>query len=333
MIKPKIYLESANTPWPPAMMPLWQKHFNVEPVSQRQDLSLPCIVVRSQQMWDAGLEQQDRVPGARIDLLAWDRAVLPGTVRPTDSGIAIGVRDWIWMHEHCWYIEKGYEQLTSLPSQVRPDRLFLMLMNLQRRSRDQLRTAVEPWLDSSLHSYVECGIILAGDMPIESHGRQQADRIHKGTKHQRHFYPDWYSRTWFSMVSETTVNTAEWGWPENQLFISEKIFKPCAFRHPAVIHGTRDTLKYLKEMGFATWDHIVDESYDSIDNADQRLVAITKQIDALGQQFQAGADLFRDPESLARLEHNYRLFYNRQRIEQLFYDQIAAPILDFLNSQ
>ena len=83
-----------------------------------------------------------------------------------------------------------------------------------------------------------------------------------------------YERTYFSIVTETLFDDDEW-------FISEKTYKPIIQLHPFVIVGSPYTLKYLKSYGFKTFDKWWDESYDNIENSNDRMLAVYNTIETL----------------------------------------------------
>ena len=68
-----------------------------------------------------------------------------------------------------------------------------------------------------------------------------------------------YENTYFSLISETYF------FDNQTMFFTEKTFKPIAFQHPFMVFGMKGTLQFLKYLGFETYDHIFDESYDSLD--------------------------------------------------------------------
>jgi hypothetical protein len=76
--------------------------------------------------------------------------------------------------------------------------------------------------------------------------------------------------SWVSVVSEASF-------AEDTCFISEKTFKPIATRHPFIIYGNKHSLKYLKKMGYKTFEGFIDEQYDNLDSWD-RLDAIVNEI-------------------------------------------------------
>lgn len=326
-MKPRIYLESAVMNWPGHMLPLWRRHFDPQPLDQAGPDDC-CVYVLSPQ---AGLGKYGGLRDQpRVELWVWDTPVVASSAQVVNGNLRIHSRDWVWIHEHQLCSTLPYQSQTQ--PRCNPQHFFLMLMNLARDHRDELRSAVAQYLESSLHSYVERGLYLPGDMPIESHGLPQGSGQHGGTRHDRHYNPQWYTGTAFSLVSETTMNTRIWGWEPDQVFVSEKSYKPLAYLHPSITAGTAGTLAHLQSQGFATWDHVIDQSYDSIADDQQRRAAVVAQLEPLWQEFVIGHCPFSDGESLARIQHNYHRFYDAEHIARLWDQQIAQPILEFLNS-
>lgn len=81
-----------------------------------------------------------------------------------------------------------------------------------------------------------------------------------------------YERTFISLVSETLD-------VEDSLFISEKTWKPIITGHPFMIYGTRNSLKYLKSLGYKTFEKWIDESYDTEALSFDRCRLIVKEIE------------------------------------------------------
>jgi nucleoside-diphosphate-sugar epimerase len=64
-----------------------------------------------------------------------------------------------------------------------------------------------------------------------------------------------HKSTFISLVTETLIDTSI-------LFMSEKIWKPIVAGHPFIVLGNVNTLSYLKDLGYKTFDKWIDESYD-----------------------------------------------------------------------
>jgi hypothetical protein len=64
----------------------------------------------------------------------------------------------------------------------------------------------------------------------------------------------------------------------NKLHLTEKIFKPIASKQPFMLLAAPGNLAYLKSYGFRTFDSVIDESYDLIQDNDLRIEAVVKQL-------------------------------------------------------
>jgi hypothetical protein len=83
----------------------------------------------------------------------------------------------------------------------------------------------------------------------------------------------WKSGLWH-IVTETVFY-------HNKLHLTEKIFKPIVAQRPFMLAAAPGNLAYLKSYGFQTFDQWIDESYDNIQDPDQRLQAIVDQTSRL----------------------------------------------------
>jgi hypothetical protein len=81
---------------------------------------------------------------------------------------------------------------------------------------------------------------------------------------------DVFSDAYLSIVTETFFT--------GPLYFSEKIFNSMRYNHFFIYLGPPHSLKYLRSLGFKTWAHIIDESYDDIENPAGRLYAVTNSI-------------------------------------------------------
>lgn len=73
-----------------------------------------------------------------------------------------------------------------------------------------------------------------------------------------------YYKTKFSLIVETEAKLTEY-------HITEKTLKCLILGHPFVVVSSFRYLKFLRSMGFKTYDSIIDESYDEIENLDFRI--------------------------------------------------------------
>jgi len=64
----------------------------------------------------------------------------------------------------------------------------------------------------------------------------------------------------------------------DKLHLTEKIFKPIVMKQPFMLLAAPGNLAYLKRYGFKTFNGIIDESYDLIQDNDQRVEAVVDQL-------------------------------------------------------
>jgi hypothetical protein len=91
--------------------------------------------------------------------------------------------------------------------------------------------------------------------------------------------------------------------------LTEKTFKPIALKMPFVLVSTAHSLRYLRSYGFRTFEHLWDETYDTVEDDDLRYAAIArtlKDIDEL--PLRCRQRLLRAAEEVC--EHNYNHFYS-----------------------
>ena len=77
--------------------------------------------------------------------------------------------------------------------------------------------------------------------------------------------------TYLSIITETYY--------QGPIYFSEKIYYAMLYNHFFIYLGPTNSLKYLRSLGFKTFGHIVDESYDDIYDPAERLFAVTKSMD------------------------------------------------------
>jgi hypothetical protein len=125
-----------------------------------------------------------------------------------------------------------------------------------------------------------------------------------------------YIDTYFSVVTETVFN-----YPHS--FRTEKIAKPLAQGHPWICAANAGFYRDMHDLGFQTFSHVIDESFDSIDNAQDRIARIAAVVDDL-----CGQDML---QLLAACESVCK--YNQQHLRTLSHEwqlELPARFLDFL---
>lgn len=208
-----------------------------------------------------------------------------------------------------WYRESRFFNYQNIVRESKFDRKFLLMMNYQRPFRDHIHDVFQPIVDQGLYSYVDRGIRLDGD-------RERTEQ-----HWDRYINPDWYNRTQFSVVVETSVSRGMF-----EVFLTEKTMKPLALRHPFITIACPTTLHTIREAGFETFGNLFNEHYDLVSDDERRIEMVYKQVLDYSRQ---------DHDRLTeeKVEYNHQRFYNRELVDKRFTQDIVYPILEFANEQ
>ena len=94
--------------------------------------------------------------------------------------------------------------------------------------------------------------------------------------------PEHFTDSYVNIVIETHMDADQSG----GVFLTEKTFKPIKHAQPFVIFGCAHSLARLRDLGYRTFDHAIDNSYDKIDDTSdryQRLIAVCQDLFSRGQ--------------------------------------------------
>lgn len=121
--------------------------------------------------------------------------------------------------------------------------------------------------------------------------RERAEVIPPDSKQDMYVYQhlfagDWgaiylehrpYADTYFSVVTETTFDYTE-------SFRTEKISKPLAIGHPWIAVANAGFYRDIKNLGFQTFEHLIDEGFDTITDPQSRAERIVEVVEDLCSQ-------------------------------------------------
>jgi hypothetical protein len=112
--------------------------------------------------------------------------------------------------------------------------------------------------------------------------------------------PEYHSNSWCNIVIESQMDVDQSG----GVFLTEKTFKPIKHGQPFFVVGAAGSLVELRAMGYRTFDHVLDNSYDLEPDATERWKMLLSSIqrahrEGLGDIYQC---------CLADLQHNQQLF-------------------------
>jgi len=180
---------------------------------------------------------------------------------------------------------------------------FLYLNKGARTHRVKLydRLLAMGLLENSIHTFIERSPPKRLDKKYELPGIDPENYPRWGKDQDLHELP--YNDTKYSLVAETNDTNDE-------IFMTEKIWKPIIAQQPFVVHGNYLYLQRLREMGFKTFASHFDESYDLELDKDKRINKIVDTCrDLLTRNWQ---DIYLQTQSLR--QHNHDTFFNREKL-------------------
>jgi hypothetical protein len=86
-----------------------------------------------------------------------------------------------------------------------------------------------------------------------------------------------FADTWFSLITETVFESTT-------SFRTEKFYKSVLIGHPFVVCANMGFYKDLHNLGFQSFDHLIDESFDAIINGQDRIDRLIATVKWLCQQ-------------------------------------------------
>ena len=153
--------------------------------------------------------------------------------------------------------------------------MFDCLLGVRRPHRDIIQTCYtnSQYRDKILFSYYK-----SNDNIAQGIWDQDVDQF-EGTSASRYaLLPlNIYNQTYYSIVAETTTENSY-----NQY--TEKVAKPIIAGRPFVAFAGQHYLSNLRHLGFKTFASIIDESYDTIADLDQRMLTAWHQVEWLCEQ-------------------------------------------------
>jgi len=255
-----------------------------------------------------------------------------GCKNPADYGWkhVLAVPKYFWYNESLMYTCDQHYQYQNYVPVRKNSKLFFMPIKRSKSFRDQIVKRLEEFLDRSIWSYVEQW----------NNGKHLKTRVNNpvgSISWDRQFESDWYDDTYFTLAVETYINQSKIndemaGLRSDQagpceLFVTEKTYKPIAHQHPFLVCGMKGTLAFIKEIGFETYDHIFDESYDRLDFFEDRLEVIFNNIENFNKE------KYFDSLTEQKILHNYNLFYDRTKVLDGLNTDLIEPMLEWIDAR
>jgi len=123
-------------------------------------------------------------------------------------------------------------------------------------------------LQNPLAEFMQNGPYTCDDLTTEQHN-----------DHHLHV-PKHYTQSYCHVVIETHFDVDQSG----GAFLTEKTFKPIKHAQPFVIVGAPGSLQALRDLGYRTFDHVIDNSYDLETDNTRRWQQILKTIQQIRDQ-------------------------------------------------
>ena len=137
-------------------------------------------------------------------------------------------------------------------------------------------------------------------VPLELDTMNCTDK--SGFRTSNTFKKDLFLDSCINIVTETTFDS-------NQAFISEKILKPIVSYQPFIVLGPVWYLARLREYGFKTFSDVWDESYDSVNDFEERYNMVSKLIlDLNKKSIEELNEIYKSVKNICI--HNMNVFLN-----------------------
>jgi uncharacterized protein YaaR (DUF327 family) len=108
--------------------------------------------------------------------------------------------------------------------------------------------------------------------------------------------------------------------------LTEKILRPIACGHPFILASTPGSLQYLRNYGFQTFDGIIDESYDLVQDPVERLKAIAAAMTQISE-WSPTQQRINQEKIKAIVQHNKQHFFST-----VFFQSIVGELQHNLKS-
>lgn len=123
-----------------------------------------------------------------------------------------------------------------------------------------------------------------------------------------------FEDSYLSLVTETFFYDFK-KWPnlteENAVFFSEKTFKPIQMFHPFILVSRPNSLSWLKRLGYQTFHPLIDETYDTIEDNNERMRAIIGELERLSTY--TDDQFFEWQKNIKPIvEHNYKILTEKK---------------------
>lgn len=227
--------------------------------------------------------------------------------------------------------------------EIKPkEKLFVCFNKVHRHHRIELlaQAISNGWLDKSFYSFEGAWPLWYTDPNISQRSRMLIQQIKDKLPLRLNITDQrpnpvnletddliYHQESYFSIVTETifykpNVHCMSLLKYEDTLFLSEKIYKPFAFKHPFIVFAYPGALKVLRDRGFKTFSPYIDESYDLETDDDKRFEMLIAEIKRM-EKFTTEEWLIWQRNIKPLVEYNYKYLLSLT-------DHRDGPPIDYL---
>jgi len=132
----------------------------------------------------------------------------------------------------------------------------------------------------------------------------------------------YYEKSLISIITETNCDS-------EYITLTEKTFKVFKEKHPFILVGVPGSLKAVRELGFKTFNEFWDESYDEIEDFNQRLLKIISICKEIGEWDNAKIlDFKRKVKPIIDYNHRYLKSGNTNEISNKIKDIVRKKNIE-----
>jgi hypothetical protein len=129
--------------------------------------------------------------------------------------------------------------------------------------------------------------------------------------------PNWYYKSRVNIITETILEG-------NEIHITEKTWKAIYLGIPFLIYASKNHLKNLKEMGFKTFDTLINEDYDEM-SGNAKIKQIIDSAEELSK-------IYNNPDVLEICRFNQEKYLDKNFRKEIYKNSFLNNIVDIKNS-
>jgi hypothetical protein len=219
---------------------------------------------------------------------------------------AIIAQDWFRFAEHDRLLKVKSNNLKTFLIYNRAwegTREYRLKFAEQLVNTDLHQDCITSFSDVDNHLHYSQHIFKNTDFKIN---RLDLEKILPKNVHSSEASADYNTQDYQNSIIEVVLETL---FDDTRHHLTEKILRPIACGHPFILMSTPGSLQYLKDYGFKTFNGIIDETYDCIQNPEQRLQFIINEMQRISNLSNDQKNQLRENLHLI-CEHNQKLFFS-----------------------